>query len=92
MKGLKIVKWEKGAPWPEVIEWRDQGEFSSETHYQKYGWCWRDYLNEMTIYFANDKGNRMRFTKRQLEGSLNAEMGRIMGMLKSERFTPTVKD
>ena len=73
MKGLKIVKWEKGAPWPEVIEWRDKGEYSSETYYQKYGWCWRDYLNEMMIFFANDKGNTIRFTKRQLEGSLNDE-------------------
>lgn len=71
MKGLRIVKWEKGRPWPEVIEWRDQGEFSSETHHQRYGWCWRNFRNEMLIYFANGKGNRMRFNIRQLEGSRN---------------------
>ena len=28
MKGLRIVKWEKGRPWPEVIEWRDRGELA----------------------------------------------------------------
>ena len=71
MKGLKIVKWEKSRPWPEVIEWRDQGEFSSETHCQRYGWCWRNFQNEMLIYFANGKGNRMRFSICQLEGSRN---------------------
>ena len=65
MKGLRIVKWEKGQPWPEVIE------FSSETHYQRYGWCWRNFQNDMLIYFANGKGNRMRFNIRQLEGSRN---------------------
>ena len=71
MKGLKIVTWEKGQPWPEVIEWRDRGAFSSETHYQRYGWCWRNFQNEMLIYFANGKGNRMRFSIRQLEGVRN---------------------
>ena len=71
MKGLRIVKWEKGRPWPEVIEWRDQGEFSSETHYQRYGWCWRNFQNEMLIYFADGKGHRMRFNLRQLEGARN---------------------
>ena len=71
MKGLRIVKWEKGRPRPEVIERRDQCECSSETHYQRYGWCWRNFRNEMLIYFANGKGNRMRFNIRQLEGVWN---------------------
>lgn len=71
MKGLRIVKWGENRLWPEVIEWRDQGEFSSEIHYQRYGWYWRFFRNEMLIYFANDKGNRMRFSLRQLEGARN---------------------
>lgn len=51
MKGLKIVKWENGNPWPEVIELKDRGEFSSKKHFDLYGWCWRNYRNEMTIFF-----------------------------------------
>lgn len=66
MKGLKIVKWENGNPWPEVIELKDRGEFSSKKHFDLYGWCWRNYRNEMTIFFANDKGERIGFALYQL--------------------------
>lgn len=79
MKGLKVVKWEKGSPWPEVIELKDRGEFSSEKHFDIYGWCWRNYRNEMTIYFANDKGERIGFALYHMARPRNNEEVRERG-------------
>ena len=59
MKGLRIVKREKGQPWPELTELKDLGEFSAKKHFNLYGWCWRTYRNEMIIFFSNDKGDRI---------------------------------